>query len=93
MIFYVNQLRYFISLASLGVLSGFLYDFLFVIVYFWKNKIKDIIRDFVFFIMLCIPYVIVSVKLNLPNTRLYMGVAVFVGFILYIKRIYKHSQC
>ena len=84
-----HQFSYFLLLISFGILSGIGYDLLYLVTFFWKNKIVDNIRYIVFFTMLIWVYMQVSKNYDLPSVRLYMPLGVIVGVGLYLKSFHK----
>lgn len=85
----------FISCLSLGILSGVVYDILYLIrcsvcgVYFksytLKDKIFTAICDMIYFAILSCAYIFLSAVFEFEQTRFYMLLGCGIGIILYLK--------
>lgn len=85
----------FISCLSLGILSGTVYDILYIIrcsvcgvqlkYYTAKDKIFTIVCDIMYFVVLSSAYIFLSVIFEFEQTRFYMLLGCGIGIILYLK--------
>ncbi len=86
---------YFITCTCLGILSGIVYDILYIarcIVcglhkknYSVKDKIFTIVCDILYCLFLSVSFVFVSVMFGFSNLRLFMILGCVIGAILYLK--------
>ncbi len=80
-----NQLFIFLSCLSLGIASGVVYEFFYLLKKVVRLKIFKYIFTLIFFIVLSILYVALSVYFEFPSFRLYMYIGVLLGLVIYIK--------
>lgn len=89
------RLFIFISCLSCGILSGIVYDILYVIrcgvcgvqfkVYTTKDKIFTAICDIIYFVIFAGAYIFLSVIFEFEQIRFYMLLGCGIGIILYLK--------
>jgi hypothetical protein len=80
-----NQIFIFLVCIYAGLLSGIVYDFLYVLKLAVGGKWMNIILDIVFFIIFALIYIFVSFLFEFPIFRLYMFFATQLGLFMYIK--------
>lgn len=88
----------FLICACLGILSGFVYDILYVArsavcgihkeAYTVKDKLFTAAADILYLIILTAAYIFISVVFDFYEPRLYMILGVAIGVILYLKSIH-----
>ena len=86
---------YFITCACLGIVSGIVYDILYIarcIVcgvhkqnYSVKDRIFTIVCDIVYCLFFAVAYVFISVVFGFGNLRVFMLLGCILGAILYLK--------
>ena len=86
---------YFITCTCLGILSGIVYDILYVArvavcgtrkqAYSVKDRIFTIVCDGLYCIIFSVSYIFVSVMFGFGNFRLFMVLGCILGAILYLK--------
>lgn len=89
------QIYIFIICLFCGVVSGVLYDFLYIVrcslcgiqksAYTVKDKIFLIICDLLYCLVFATGFIFVSVIFNFDNLRLYMLLGCIIGAIIYLK--------
>ena len=86
---------YFITCTCLGILSGIVYDILYIArcivcgvhkqAYSVKDRIFTIVCDLIYCLVLSASYIFISVVFGFGNIRLFMIVGCILGAILYLK--------
>lgn len=80
-----NQIFIFLVCVYSGLLSGVVYDILYILKFTVGGKRMDIILDIVFFVIFSGIYIFVSFIFEFPVFRLYMFFAAQLGLFMYIK--------
>lgn len=78
---------FFICLLA-GVMSGGVYEVVYVLKLFVKGRKTAISLDILFFLAFAAIYVFLAVMFDLPYFRLYMFIACLLGLLLYLKSIH-----
>ena len=86
---------YFITCTCLGIVSGIVYDILYIArcivcgvhrrAYSLKDRIFTIVCDIVYCLFLAASYIFISVIFDFGNLRLFMILGCALGAILYLK--------
>lgn len=84
-----SQIFVFFACTACGIASGVLYDVIFCASYPFRSKWVHIAADIFFFLLFAGLYIFISVVFSLPSFRLYMLLACFIGFFLYLKSFHK----
>jgi hypothetical protein len=80
-----NQIFIFLVCIYSGLLSGVIYDVLYILKLATGGKWTNIILDILFFIIFAGIYIFVSFMFEFPVFRLYMFFATQLGLFMYIK--------
>jgi len=80
-----NQIFIFLVCIYSGLISGVIYDVLYLVKLVAGGKWTNIILDIVFFIIFSLIYIFVSFIFHFPVFRLYMFLGTQLGLFMYIK--------
>lgn len=84
-----NQLYVFFCCVLSGVVSGVVYDILYLVKQFAKGKAVAVSLDALFFIVFAGIYIFISVMFALPSFRPYMFFGCLAGLLLYLKSMHR----
>lgn len=80
-----NQIFIFLVCIYAGLLSGIIYDVIYLTKHFAGGKVLNIVLDIVFFVIFALIYIFVSLLFSFPAFRLYMFLAAQLGLFMYVK--------
>lgn len=85
----LTQPRDFILCVSIGIISGIIYDIIYLLTNHINKKIVTIIGQLIYFILASVLFTKLSQIFSIGNFRLYMAIGVMVGLLIYIKSFHK----